>query len=74
MRILVVSQMWPGPRDPDLGAFVAQVSRELERLELPRGNFVSGLESDGRETFFCGGGSSGKVRAVRARAGSSRAR
>lgn len=32
MRILVVSQMWPGPRDPDLGAFVAQVSRELERL------------------------------------------
>jgi glycosyltransferase involved in cell wall biosynthesis len=32
MRILVVSQMWPGPRDPDLGAFVAQVARELERL------------------------------------------
>ncbi|MEO6496564.1 MAG: glycosyltransferase [Solirubrobacteraceae bacterium] len=32
MRILVVSQMWPGPRDPDLGTFVAQVSRELERL------------------------------------------
>ena len=24
--------MWPGPRDPDLGAFVAQVSRELARL------------------------------------------
>ena len=32
MRILIVSQMWPGPRDPDLGAFVAQVARELERL------------------------------------------
>lgn len=32
MRILVVSQMWPGPKDPDLGAFVAQVVRELERL------------------------------------------
>ena len=32
MRILVVSQMWPGPDDPDLGAFVAQVARELERL------------------------------------------
>ena len=31
MRILIVSQMWPGPRDPDLGAFVAQVARELER-------------------------------------------
>jgi hypothetical protein len=26
---------------------------------------VSGLESDGRDQFFCGGGSSGKVRAVR---------
>jgi glycogen(starch) synthase len=32
VRILVVSQMWPGPSDPDLGAFVAQVSRELEAL------------------------------------------
>lgn len=32
MRILVVSQMWPGPDDPDLGTFVAQVARELERL------------------------------------------
>lgn len=32
MRILIVSQMWPGPDDPDLGVFVAQVARELERL------------------------------------------
>ncbi|MDX6666265.1 MAG: hypothetical protein QOG68_2471, partial [Solirubrobacteraceae bacterium] len=32
MRILVVSQMWPGRRDPDLGTFVAQVSRELQAL------------------------------------------
>ena len=32
MRVLIVSQMWPGPRDPDLGVFVAQVARELERL------------------------------------------
>lgn len=32
MRVLIVSQMWPGPRDPDLGAFVAQVARELEAL------------------------------------------
>ena len=31
MRILVVSQMWPGESDPDLGAFVAQICRELER-------------------------------------------
>jgi hypothetical protein len=26
---------------------------------------VSGLESDGRDQFFCGGGGTGKVRAVR---------
>jgi len=37
----------------------------LERLEMPRGAGVSGLESDGADRFFCGGGSSGKVRVVR---------
>jgi glycosyltransferase involved in cell wall biosynthesis len=29
MRILLVSQMYPGPRDPDLGAFVAQMETAL---------------------------------------------
>jgi glycosyltransferase involved in cell wall biosynthesis len=29
VRILLVSQMYPGPADPDLGTFVAQVEREL---------------------------------------------
>ncbi|HLY95404.1 MAG TPA: glycosyltransferase, partial [Gaiellaceae bacterium] len=29
MRILLVSQMYPGPEDPDLGTFVAQVERAL---------------------------------------------
>jgi glutamine cyclotransferase len=37
----------------------------LETLDMPPGVSVSGLESDGRDRFFCGGGSSGKVRAVR---------
>lgn len=37
----------------------------LERLEMPAGAGVSGLESDGKETFFCGGGKSGKLRAVK---------
>jgi glutamine cyclotransferase len=44
--------------DPGSGAV-------LERLEMPAGTFVSGLESDGADLFYCGGGSSGKVRAVR---------
>ena len=37
----------------------------LERLEMPAGTIVSGLESDGAGLFYCGGGMSGKVRAVR---------
>ncbi|MGO4391846.1 hypothetical protein AB4Z46_10880 [Variovorax sp. M-6] len=44
--------------DPESGAV-------LERLEMPHGIGVSGLESDGADLFYCGGGSSGKVRAVR---------
>jgi glutamine cyclotransferase len=37
----------------------------LEKLEMPVGVNISGLESDGRDQFFCGGGKTGKVRAVR---------
>ena len=37
----------------------------LERLEMPQGVGLSGLESDGADLFYCGGGPSGKVRAVR---------
>jgi len=37
----------------------------LEQLEMPPGTGVSGLESDGGERFFCGGGASGRLRAVR---------
>ena len=44
--------------DPESGAV-------LERLEMPPGTAVSGLESDGADLFYCGGGGSGKVRAVR---------
>ena len=44
--------------DPESGAVV-------ERLEMPSGTAVSGMESDGADLFYCGGGASGKVRAVR---------
>jgi glutamine cyclotransferase len=44
--------------DPTSGAV-------LERLRMPEGAGVSGLESDGADLFYCGGGPSGKVRAVR---------
>jgi glutamine cyclotransferase len=36
----------------------------LDRLEMPPGVIVSGLEC-GAEVFYCGGGGTGKVRAVR---------
>ena len=39
----------------------------LARLEMPEGAGVSGLESDGADLLYCGGGDSGKVRAVRRR-------
>jgi glutamine cyclotransferase len=44
--------------DPETGEVLA-------RLEMPAGTGVSGLESDGGDRFFCGGGNSGKVRAIR---------
>lgn len=37
----------------------------LQTLQMPTGTGVSGLESDGRDLFYAGGGSSGKVRAVK---------
>jgi glutamine cyclotransferase len=49
----------------DLRRVDPQTGEVLERLEMPPGVSVSGLESDGGDRFFCGGGSSGKVRAVR---------
>jgi glutamine cyclotransferase len=42
-----------------------QTGEVLEQLDMPAGVGISGLESDGRDRFFCGGGRSGKVRAVR---------
>jgi hypothetical protein len=37
----------------------------LEQIEMPAGVNVSGLEADGGDQFFCGGGNSGKIRTVR---------
>ena len=44
--------------DPNNGAV-------LERLGMPPGAGISGLESDGAGLFYCGGGGAGKVRAVK---------
>jgi len=55
---------WEGD-ESDLRRIDPGTGEVLERLEMPPGMGVSGLESDGGDRFFCGGGSSGKVRAVR---------
>jgi glutamine cyclotransferase len=49
----------------DLRRLDPQTGEILERLDMPRGVSISGLESDGGDRFFCGGESSGKVRVVR---------
>lgn len=37
----------------------------LERFEVPSGVLISGMETDGAGTFYCGGAKSGKVRVLR---------
>ena len=49
----------------DLRRVDPQTGEVLETIEMPPGVSVSGLEFDGGDRFFCGGESSGKVRAVR---------
>ncbi len=55
---------WEGD-ESDLRRVHPPTGEVLERIEMPPGVQVSGLESDGGDLFFCGGGSSGRVRAVR---------
>jgi glutamine cyclotransferase len=55
---------WEGD-ESDLRRIDPQTGAVIERLEMPPGTGVSGLESDGADRFYCGGGNSGKVRVVR---------
>ncbi len=64
----VDGELWHGTWEGDeseLRRVDPRTGEVLERLEMPAGTFVSGLESDGGDRFFCGGGKSGKLRAVR---------
>jgi glutamine cyclotransferase len=55
---------WEG-EESDLRRVDPRTGAVLKRLEMPPGVAVSGLESDGGDRFFCGGGRSGKIRTVR---------
>jgi len=64
----VDGELWHGVWEGDdsaLRRIDPQTGDVLEELVMPSGTAVSGLESDGRDRFFCGGGNSGKLRAVR---------
>jgi glutamine cyclotransferase len=64
----VEGELWHGTWEgdvSDLRRIDPRTGAVLERLEMPPGVALSGLESDGGDHFFCGGGASGTVRAVR---------
>jgi glutamine cyclotransferase len=64
----VDGELWHGTwqgEESDVRRIDPRTGETLETLDMPPGVGVSGLESDGADQFFCGGGDSGKVRAVR---------
>ena len=64
----VDGELWHGTweeDESDLRRIDPRDGTVLARLTMPSGIGVSGLESDGGDLFYCGGGASGKVRAVR---------
>jgi glutamine cyclotransferase len=64
----VNGELWHGTMEDersDLRRVDPETGEVLERLEMPAGVVVSGLEADGAGVFYCGGSTSGKVRAVR---------
>jgi glutamine cyclotransferase len=63
----VAGELWHGTwegEQSEIRRLNPQTGEVLERIDMPEGVTVSGLESDGEDIFFCGGGTSGKIRAV----------
>ena len=61
-------ELWHGTwedEQSELRRIDPQTGDVLEQIDMPPGIAVSGLEWNGRDTFFCGGASSGKLRAVK---------
>jgi glutamine cyclotransferase len=55
---------WEG-EESDLRRLDPKTGAVLDTIVMPEGTGISGLESDGADRFFCGGGRSGKIRTVR---------
>lgn len=64
----VDGDLWHGTweaEQSDIRRIDPKTGEVLEQLDMPPGMIVSGLEADGKDRFYCGGGPSGKVRAVK---------
>ena len=64
----VDGDLWHGTwedEQSDIRRIDPKTGEVLEELDMPPGVIVSGLEADGADRFYCGGGPSGTVRAVR---------
>ena len=64
----VEGELWHGTwegEESDLRRVDPNTGAVLERLEMPEGVRISGLEADGKDRFYCGSGNTGMVRAVR---------
>jgi DNA-binding beta-propeller fold protein YncE len=64
----VEGELWHGSSEGDqteVRRIDPQTGEVLEKLDMPPGIGVSGLEFNGRDRIFCGGGNSGTLRAVR---------
>ena len=64
----VEGELWHGTwegEESELRRVDPGTGQVLETIEMPAGTGISGLESDGGDQFFCGGGRSGKVRTIR---------
>jgi len=55
---------WEGD-ESDIRELDPQTGDVLQALDMPDGKKISGLESDGADLFFAGGGGTGVVRAIR---------
>jgi len=64
----VGGELWHATMENDQSEIrhIDEVSgKVLETVEMPAGTVVSGMESNGKDEFYCGGAKSGKLRAVR---------
>lgn len=64
----VDGELWHGTwenEQSELRRIDPRTGEVLEALDMPPGITITGLEADGNERFFCGGGRSGTLRVVR---------